>query len=120
MQVAAILGNLFYHADTGVGKCHFGRLALVSPFPGLAHLPEVTTIGILQIQQLSWWGYSPTHQVQIALTSPKPPVVPVHVPTHQKEQDSVPDTSVQAPDLGPHVYNVREHGTQLPIAVHKN
>ena len=28
-------------------------------------------------------------------------MVPVHVPTHQKEQDSVPDTGVQAPDLGP-------------------
>lgn len=28
-------------------------------------------------------------------------MIPVHVPTHQKEQDSVPDTGVQAPDLGP-------------------
>ena len=28
-------------------------------------------------------------------------MAPVHVPTHQKEQDSVPETSVQAADLEP-------------------
>ena len=38
------MGNLFYHVDTGVGKCHFGSLALVSPFPGLAHLLEESSL----------------------------------------------------------------------------
>ena len=54
-QVAAILGNLFYCVDTGVGKCHFGSLALVSPFPGLAHLLEESPL-LLHFESSNYLG----------------------------------------------------------------